>query len=193
MGQVHLNMSMSLDGFVAGSNVGIDLPMGAGGLRLHDWLFNATKSDVDAEVGREVFVTTGAVILGRRTFDVGVGVWGDTPYPTPCFVLTHEIREERIEKSGTFVFVNDGIEDALEKAKAAAGDKNVILMGAETARHYLKAGLVDEMQISLVPVLLGDGIRLFDHININTRHIELESTHVVASPNVTHLRFRVIR
>ena len=191
MGKVILDMSMSLDGFIAGPNVGVELPMGEGGLRLHDWLFNTSASEVDAEVEQEMFATTGAVVLGRRTFDVGQGPWGDTPFPVPCFVLTHEAREELVKKSGTFTFVTDGIESALEKAKAAAGDKNVSVMGANTAQQYIKAGLLDEIQIHLVPVLLGEGRRLFDHIG--TEHIELEGTRVIESLGVTHLRFRVLK
>lgn len=191
MGKVMLDMSMSLDGFIAGPNVGVELPMGEGGERLHEWLFNTAASEVDAEVAQEMLATTGAVVLGRRTFEVGVGEWGDTPFPVPCFVLTHEAREELVKKSGTFTFVTTGIESALEKAKAAAGEKNIRLMGADIAQQFLKAGLLDEIQLNLVPVLLGDGIRLFEHIG--TEQIELESTRVIESPGVTHLKFRVVK
>ena len=152
-----MNMSMSLDGFVAGPNVGIDLPMGAGGERLHDWLFNrnsgqggesrqTSASEVDRAVTQETFATTGAVILGKRTFDVGLTHWGDTPYPVPSFVLTHTPREALVQASGTFTFVTDGIEHALQLAKAAAGEKKINLMGADIAQQYLKAGLVDEIR-----------------------------------------------
>ena len=191
MAKVTLNMSMSLDGFIAGPNVGVELPMGEGGLRLHDWLFNSSASEVDAEVEQEMFAMTGAVVLGRRTYDVGVGPWGDVPFPVPCFVLTHEDREEIVKKSGSFTFVTDGIESALQRARAAAGEKDVRLMGADIAQQFLSAGLLDEIQINLVPVLLGDGIRLFDHIG--AERIELESTRVIESPSVTHLRFRVVK
>lgn len=191
MRKVILDMSMSLDGFIAGSNVGVELPMGEGGLRLHDWLFNTSASEVDAEVEREMSATTGAVVLGRRTFDVGVGQWGDVPFPVPCFVLTHEDREELVKKNGTFTFITDGIKSALQRAKAAAGEKDVRLMGADIAQQFLRASLLDEIQINLVPVLLGDGIRLFDHIG--TEQIELESTRVIESNGVTHLRFRIIK
>lgn len=191
MGKVTLDMSMSLDGFIAGLNVGVDLPMGEGGLRLHDWLFNTSASEVDAEVEREMSATTGAVVLGRRTFDVGVGPWGDVPFPVPCFVLTHEDREQIVKKSGTFTFVTDGIESALQRAKVAAGGKDVRLMGADIAQQFLRAGLLDEIQINLVPVLLGDGVRLFDPIG--AERIELESTRVIQSPGVTHLKFRVVK
>ncbi len=191
MGKVTLDMSMSLDGFIAGPNVGVERPMGEGGERLHEWLFNTSASEVDAEVEREMSATTGAVVLGRRTFDVGVGLWGDVPFPVPCFVLTHEAREELVKKSGTFNFVTDGIESALQRAKAAAGEKDVRLMGANIAQQFLRAGLLDEIQINLVPVLFGEGTRLFDQIG--TKYIELERTRVIQSSAVTHLRFCVIK
>jgi len=189
MGKVLLDVSMSLDGFVAGPNVSVESPMGEGGERLHEWLF-ASASDVDAEVAREMHETTGAVVLGRRTFDVGVGVWEDTPFPVPCFVLTHDPLEERVEKSGTFSFVTD-VESAFQLAKAAAGEKDVRLMGAEVSQQFLEAGLVDEIRIQLAPVLMGNGRRLF--ASLGTEHIELERTAVLESPHVTHLRFRVVK
>jgi len=189
MGKVLLDVSISLDGFVAGPNVSVDSPMSEGGERLHEWLF-ASGSDVDAEVAREMHETTGAVVLGRRTFDVGVGVWEDTPFPVSCFVLTHDPLEERVEKSGTFSFVTD-VESAFQLAKAAAGEKDVRLMGAEVSQQFLEAGLVDETRIQLAPVLMGNGRRLF--ASLGTEHIELERTAVLESPHVTHLRFRVVK
>ena len=191
MGKVTLSMSMSLDGFIAGPNVDVELPMGKGGLRLHDWLFNSSTSEVDAAVEREIFAATGAVILGRRTFDVGVQEWRDTPFPVPCFVLTHRPRAVLVKKSGTFTFVSDGIESALQQAQAVAAEKNISLMGADVAQQFLKAGLLDEIQINLVPVLLGDGVRLFDHLDIEP--MELEKTKVLDSPAVTHLSLRVVK
>ncbi|MBB2740625.1 UNVERIFIED_ORG: dihydrofolate reductase [Microbispora rosea subsp. rosea] len=203
MGKVLLNMSVSLDGFSAGPDVGVERPMGQGGERLHEWLFDSdadrgaydtqkSASSADAEVSDDLFAATGAVVVGRRTFDVGVGLWGDTPFPLPCFVLTHEAREELVMKRGTFTFVTDGIQSALKHAQEAAGEKNVLVMGgANIAQQFVKAGLVDEIQIQLVPVLLGAGTRLFD--NLGTDHIELERTMLNESPHVTHLRFRVVR
>lgn len=179
---------MSLDGFMAGPNVGVETPMGDGGSRLHEWLFD-TASVVDAELAREMSETTGAVVLGRRTFDVGIGVWGDTPFPVPCFVLTHRPHDERIEKSGTFTFVTD-VETALRRARAAAGEKDVRLMGAEVSQHFLRAGLVDEIRIQLAPVLLGQGRRLFERLG--SECIELERTLARESPHAMHLRFRVV-
>ncbi|MFC7649703.1 dihydrofolate reductase family protein [Streptosporangium lutulentum] len=113
--------------------------MGRGGQRLHDWIFNASPNDADAEVIRELFTTTGAVVLGRRTFDVSLGEWEDTPFPAPSFVLTHEVRDELAMKSGTFTFVTDGVESALRLARAAAGEKNVIVMGADVSQQVLRA------------------------------------------------------
>ncbi|MCI4061258.1 dihydrofolate reductase family protein [Micromonospora sp. R77] len=189
MARVLLDVTMSLDGFMAGPNVSVEHPMGEGGLRLHEWLFNTSTSEVDAGIEREMSAT-GAVVLGRRTFDVGINVWNDTPFPVPCFVLTHDPLAERVEKSGTFTFVTD-VRDAHARAVAAAGDQDVRLMGAEVGQQFLAAGLVDEVRIQLAPVLLGAGRRLFE--NLGTEHIELERFRTVESPYVTHLWFRVRR
>lgn len=116
----------------------------------------------DRAVAEGLRAATGAVVLGRRTFDVGIGPWGnDVPYPVPCFVVTHRARPDLRRPSGTFAFV-DGVAAAVERAKAAAGEKTVTLMGADVQRQALAAGLVDEVMISLVPILLGGGTRLFD-------------------------------
>lgn len=184
MAKVVLSYSMSLDGFVAGADVGVDEPMGKGGERLHDWLFKPA-SEVDREMAAEA--SPGAVIVGRRTFDVGLAPWGDTPFPAPTFVVTHEKREPLAMKSGTFTFVTEGIDGAVGQARAAAGAKDVWVMGADVAQQCLKAGLVDEIILQLVPVLLGAGTRLFDRIGERT--IELTPTRTVQSPSVTHLRF----
>jgi len=186
MAKVLLSFSMSLDGFVAGPDVDVDQPMGRGGERLHDWLFKSS-SDIDAEIARENSQRVGATIVGRRTFDVGIGPWEDTPYPAPSFVLTHEKRRPLAMKSGTFTFVNDGIESALRKARAAAGEKDIVVMGADAARQYVAAGLADEIVIQLVPVLLGAGTRLFD--NLTDGPIEFAQAGAVQSPSVTHLTY----
>jgi dihydrofolate reductase len=187
MAKLVLTFSMSLDGFVAGPDISVDQPMGKGGERLHDWMFKSQNS-IDAEMMREQAARPGAVILGRRTFDLGLEPWGDTPYPVPCFVLTHEKREPLAMKSGTFTFVNDGIESALRQAKAAAGGKDVVVMGANTAQQYLKAGLVDEIALQFVPVIMDAGARLFENID---RHVELTVAKAVPSPHVTHLTLRM--
>jgi dihydrofolate reductase len=195
MAKVLIDISMSLDGYVAGPDDDVE--------RLHDWLFsgehvvsraNSTfrATETDAEIIRESFETTGAVIMGRRTFNLGDEPWGAEPaFQVPCFVLTHHARDTETRGETTFTFVTDGIENALDQAKAAAGDKNVTIMGANAAQQYLEAGLVDELQIHLVPVLLGDGTRLFE--DTGTRQIRLERTRAIESPDVAHLRFRVVR
>ncbi len=204
MGKVLLDISMSLDGFIAAPNDDPERPLGDGGQRLHDWVFGGTSdrtgtsprtsaTDSNREVMDESFRTTGAIVMGRRWFDIGEEPWGDNPpFQVPVFVLTHHAREKLIKEGGTtFTFVTDGIESALEQAKAAAGDKNIGVGGANIAQQCLKAGLLDEIQIHLVPVLLGEGRRLFEHIG--TEQIELETTRVISSPGVTHLKFRVVK
>jgi dihydrofolate reductase len=203
MGRILLSMSVSLDGFAAGPDVTAEQPMGRGGERLHEWLFRddgdravaaggVTPAGVDAEQARDRYATTGAVVIGKRTFDVGVGLWQDTPFPVPCFVVTHEPREPLIMKSDSFTFVTDGLRSALRQARRAAGDRNVLIMGGPTTgQQFVRAGLVDEIHMQLVPVLLGTGTRLFDHLG--TDHIELERTGVIESPRVTHLQFRPVR
>jgi dihydrofolate reductase len=191
MPKVVLDMSMSLDGFIAGTNVGKEYPMGMHGENLHTWLFSTPKDKVDADVEREMFAKTGAVILGNRTFEIGVDLWGDVPFPVPAFVLTHKGREKLIKKSGTFTFVTDGIESALQQAQAVAGAKDVRLMGADIAQQFLSVGLIDEIQINHVPILLGDGVRLFEHLGIKNSRLEKER--VLDSPHVTHIRYRVVK
>jgi len=191
MGKVIIAMSMSLDGYVAGPNINVEFPMGEGGLRLHEWLFNSAANKQDEELIRELLATTGAVVLGKRTFDVGLAEWGDTPYPAPSFVVTHRAQPKRIEKSGTFTFVTEGVESAVQRAKIAGGNRNVTLMGASICEQSLEAGLVDEILINLVPVVLAEGSRLFS--GAGHRRVELEQVQVIESPQVTHLRYRVIK
>ena len=193
MGTVIIDMSMSLDGFIAGPKdddkpdrelVALD--------RLHDWMF-PPKGNFQ-EIERERFQNVGAVVMGRRMFNLGEEPWGDDPpFHMPVFVLTHNARDPLVKKGGTtYFFVTNGIESALAQARKAAGHKNVIVMGGANAiQQFLKAGLLDEIHLTLVPVLLGEGIRLFE--NIGTKHIELEKISVMDDPGVTHLRFRVVR
>jgi len=188
MSKVVLFFAMSLDGFIAGPDISSVHPMGIGGERLHRWMFE-NVSPIDMERMREPAERVGAVIVGRRTYDVGIDLWGDTPYPVPTFVLTNEKRDLKQMKSAAFTFVNDGIGSALRQAQMAAGAKDIMLMGANTAQQFIQAGLVDEMILQIVPVLLGAGSRLFDHIG--SEMIELEIPQVVASPAVTHLKFIV--
>jgi dihydrofolate reductase len=190
MGKVVLDITMSLDGFIAGPNVTPKLPMGQGGLRLHDWLF-VTKNEIDAKVLDETVETSGAVIVGRRTYDVAIDdAWGGvSPFKVPAFVVSKDVPEAAKE---SFTFVTDGIESAITQAKAVAGDRNVWVMGgANIAQQYIKARLFDDLQIHIAPVLLGEGIRLFEHIGND--HIELESTRVLETPGAIHLSFRVVK
>jgi dihydrofolate reductase len=192
MGKVILNVSMSLDGYIAGPNHSVSKGMGDGGERLHEWMFQGAKThSINADVVKEIFNTSGAFLMGRRWFDHGEKVWGASTFGMPVFVVTHRMRETIVKGRDTFHFVTDGIESALRQAKAAAGDKNVITGGADLPRQLLKAGLVDEIQISQVPVLLGNGIPLFDATI--RKHIELERIRIIEAPDVTHIRFRVIK
>ena len=191
MGNV-VHMSMSLDGFVAGPNVRVEHPMGEGGERLHEWMFGGAGDPADARVAAEMFSTetVGAVVMGRTTFTVGEAAWGvDGTFGVPCFVVTHRAAETLVKGPTTFTFVTDGIESALAQAEAAADGKDVNVMGADTVQQLLRAGRLDEIQINLVPVLLGDGTRLFD--GLGTGHVELDRARVVESPRMTHLTYRV--
>lgn len=190
MGKVALHFSISLDGFIAGPDISRETPMGEGGMRLHEWMFNESKNAIDTEAVREIFASVGAVVLGRRTFDLGIGEWKDVPFPAPSFVVTHHARAPLAQKSGTFTFVDD-IESAILRARVAAGDKNVVVMGADVAQQALKAGLADELVLQLVPVLMNQGTRLFERLG--TENIELELQRQAPSPNVMHLRYRVLK
>jgi dihydrofolate reductase len=203
MGKVILDITMSLDGFIAGPNDGPERPLGEGGERLFAWYYGGDTdyempsgtmtfkvSPASAELLQEV-QTVGALVTGRRTFDIANAWGGRHPVDVPVFVVTHTVSQEWVYEGSPFTFVTDGVESAVEKAKKAAGDKNVGVGAASIAQQCIRAGLLDEIQIHLAPVLLGDGIRLFDHLG--TEPIELESTRVIDTPGVTHLRFRVAK
>ena len=179
MRKVVLDMSMSLDGFVNGPN-GED-----GGL--HDWYFS--PSGDGPKILDELSQDIGAMVLGKRTFGIQPDGF-DTPYKVPHFVLTHE-PQVNVERDGArFTFVTDGVENALAQAKAAAGDKDVCIAGgASTAQQFLNAGLVNEVQLHLVPVFFGGGLRLFG----TGKETPLEKVRVLESSGVTHLKFRVLR
>jgi dihydrofolate reductase len=203
LAKVVFDITTSLDGFVAGPNDGPEHPLGEGGEKLHEWVYGLAswrephgleggETGRDSDVLEEAMGNLGAVILGRRMFDLAQG-WGDEPpFHAPVFVLTHEAREPLPKKGGTtFTFVNDGIESALGQAQAAAGGKDVgIAGGANTIQQYLSAGLIDEFQVHVAPLLLGGGVRLFDQAPAD---LELETTRVLESPRVTHLKFRVVK
>ena len=200
MGKVFLDITTSLDGFVAGPNDGPGLPLGAGGERLHEWAVRLAswraphgleggETNSSSEVMEEA-LQAGAIVVGKRMFDNAHG-WGENPpFHKPVFVLTHTEREPLAKDGGTtFTFVTDGIESAVEQARAAAGDKDVgIGGGASVAQQCLRAGLLDELQIHVAPLLLGGGVRLFEDVDA-----ELETIRVIDSPGVTHLRYRVVR
>jgi dihydrofolate reductase len=202
-GKVVVDITMSLDGFIAGPNDGPDNGLGDGGDRLHEWVYDLEswrephglsggETNRDSEVMDESFQRLGAVVVGKRMFD-NAGGWGDNPpFHMPVFVLTHEGREELVKEGGTtFTFVTDGVESALEQARAAAGGKDVgVWGGANTIQQFVKAGLLDELQIHIAPLMLGDGIRLFDQMDPD---IQLVCTRVIESPRVTHLRYRVVK
>ncbi|MCD2440773.1 dihydrofolate reductase family protein [Agromyces sp. SYSU K20354] len=193
MSKVIAAISMSLDGFITGPNVTREHQLGDGGDVLHRWLETPDPRDIALLEGMAGGV--GAVLMGRRSYDLaeGDGGWGDAgPVgPAPCFVLTHEApAPETVRAPGVFTFVTDGIRSAVRRASTAAGTKVVAVHGGSAAQQCLAAGLMDELQIHLAPVLLGEGTRLFEHLG---GRIALERTEVVATPNATHLRFRVVR
>jgi dihydrofolate reductase len=192
MGKVIVDITMSLDGFVTGPNDGPGNGLGDGGRVLHEWVFEGRTEADNLLLFEEPMQTLGSYVLGRRTFDIAEKAWGDNPPfgATQVFVLTHRPHETLTRGATTFVFVTDGIESALKKALSAAGAKNVSLMGANISQQYLKAGLVDEMELHIANVLLGAGRPLF--ANIGDKQIRLERIRVIATPAVTHLRYRVI-
>ena len=213
MSKLRFNIAMSLDGFAAGPEQSEENPLGIGGEQLHEWAINlrAFQEAHGREGGEENpsnaviegwFENVGATIMGRNMFGGGPGPWGDDPwmgwwgeeppFHNPVFVITHHAREP-VEMQGgtTFHFVTDGIESALAQAKEAAGEKDVSLGGGATvAQQYLAAGLIDEIDLSLVPILLRGGARLFD--NLGDADVELEQIRVVEAPGVTHVKYRVV-
>ncbi len=204
MGKVATGLTMSLDGFIAGPNDGPENPLGEGGMRLFDWYSSGDTdyempgtemvfrvSPASADLLREAHGTMGAFVTGRRTFDIANGWGGSPPLGVPSFVVTHTVPQEWVYEGSPFTFVTDGVESAIQQARAVAGGKTVAVGAASLAQQCLKLGLLDEIQIHLVPVLLGEGVRLFDHLG--GEPIELESTRVIETPGVTHLTFRVLK
>jgi dihydrofolate reductase len=185
MGKVRTGHSTSLDGFIAGPNDGPEAPMGDGGERLLAWYAGGDTeyrlpgtemvfkvSPQTAELLRGTRRTTGALVTGRRTFDLTNGWGGRHPLDVPVFVVSHTVPQEWVYEGSPFTFVTDGLESALEQAKAIAGDKDVGVVGASLVQQCIRAGVLDEIHVDLVPVLLGDGVRLLDHLG--TEPIELE-------------------
>jgi dihydrofolate reductase len=200
MGKVLAGITMSMDGFVTGPHDRLGAGLGDGGERLHYWVFGgpwtyeggaAGELDpVDKAYIDGVFSSGGAWLVGRTMYDVADG-WGDDPgFGVPVFVVTHRPHETVVKGDTTFEFVTDGTDVALDEARAAAGDKNVILMGgAHLLRQYLAAGVVDEFVLTIAPILLGAGKRLFD--GIERTDIAFERTGVIESPYATHVRYEV--
>jgi dihydrofolate reductase len=204
MGKVSTGLSMSLDGFIAGPNDGPERPLGDGGERLFEWYSGGDTeyrlpgtemvfrvSPQSAELLREAHGKMGAFVTGRRTFDITDGWGGRPPLGVPTFVVTHTVPRDWVYEGSPFTFVTDGVESAVEQAKAVAGDKDVAVGAASIVQQCMRAGLLDEIHVDLVPVLLGDGVRLFKGLGITP--IELESTSVIVAPGVTHLGFKVLR
>ncbi len=211
MDLVTSHISISLDGFVAGPNQSLENPIGEGGLRLHDWVFTTAawlrqqgleggNDNEDSRLVDEVVANVETYIMGRKMFGGGPGPWDQTwkgwwgddpPYHTPVFVLTHHPREPLEMQGGTtFIFVTDGIESAMDQARAAAGDGVVsIAGGASTIQQFLAAGMLDELYVHIVPIILGRGERLFENVGDPV----LEPVKVIASPTVTHIKYRIVR
>ncbi len=211
MNSVTCQISVSLDGFVAGPNQSLENPLGEGGMRLHEWAF-ATKGwraqhgleggepGADSEVAEEATEGIGAYVMGRKMFGGGDGPWDESwrgwwgenpPFHTPVFVLTHHPREPlRMEGGTTFAFVTGGIESALEQARPAAGERDVAIAGgASVVQQCLAAGLLDELHLHIVPIILGAGERLLEGVGDPV----LQPVKVVASAAVTHIKYRVVR
>lgn len=203
MGKVTANMSMSLDGFIAGPNSGPENPLGNGGTELHQWQYELASwrermglegglTNRSDDLVRASFDRTDAYVMGKRMFDEGEAGWpDDPPFRAPVFVVTHEERVPWVREGGTtFTFVNEGIERALEQAQDAADGKDVqVAGGANVIQQCLDAGLIDEFTVHVAPVLLGDGVPLFDRID--PTHLALEKEEAIDTPRVTHLRYRV--
>jgi dihydrofolate reductase len=211
MGQVKCQISISLDGFVAGPNQSLENPIGEGGMRVHEWMFETAEwarmqnlpprpETPDSAIVREIASNpgVGSYIMGRNMFDHRRGEWDeswrgwwgeDPPYHAPVFVLTHHKRDPIPMQGGTtFHFVTDGVESALKRAREAAGDKDVrIAGGAQTIQQFLRAGVLDELYLHIAPVLLGSGERLLDGVG----NPKLTPISVIASPNVTHINYRI--
>lgn len=198
MGKVVIDMSMSLDGFIAGPNDSKEQLLGDHGEILHEWLFSGNVeskhntffklSSESRDVLDSALDTVGAILTGRRTFDLVDGWGGSHPSGVPVFVLTHHPPKEMAAGRTPFTFVTDGIEGAVRRAKGAAGEKHVGVSGASAAQQCLEAGFVDELHIHLVPVLLGGGVRLFDSI---PRNIKIDIIRTIEAPGVTHLVYRI--
>jgi dihydrofolate reductase len=210
MSNVRVQITVSVDGYVAGPNQSLEHPLGEGGEGLHEWAFelkafrdahalDGGEVNASTPVAEEALANVGAEIMGRGKFGGGPGPWRDgqwrgwwgedPPFHMPVFVLTHHDREPLTLGDTTFTFVSDGIESALDRARAAAGGKDVVIGGgADVVNQYLRAGLVDELELHIVPLLLGAGARLFDGVG---PELKLEQVRAVDAPGVTHVKYRL--
>lgn len=206
MGKVVSGLTMSLDGYIAGPNDGPEHPLGENGMQLFDWYESGDTeytvpsgtmafhiSAESAQMLDETFSAIGALVTGRRTFDITDGWGGQHPVDAPIFVVTHEVPHEWIERypDAPFTFVTDGIESAVAQAQAVAGDQDVAVGAASLVQQALKAGLLDEMHVSLVPLLLGGGVRLFE--DFGSEPVKMEITRVINDPDVTQITYRVVK
>jgi dihydrofolate reductase len=212
MSNVRVHISVSADGYVAGPNQSLENPLGEGGESLHDWIIplrawrephgkEGGEENVSNVVVEESRANVGAQIMGRGMFGGGPGPWGEDPwrgwwgeeppFHMPVFVLTRHAREPLTLADTTFTFVTDGVESALEQARAAADGKDVAIAGGASAiNQYLAAGLVDELELNIVPLVLGGGARLFEGVRPD---LKLEQIRAVDAPGVTHLKYRVLK
>ena len=203
MGKVVFNMTMSLDGFVAGPNDNPDNGLGDGGEALFNWYFSGNTeisisegtpvlkvSPQSAELLKQSFETYGAGVWGRKTFEIA-HAWGGHPPGSPCFIVTHSAPQEWIYEGSPFTFVTDGVESAIRQAKEAPGDKDVVVCTASILQQCLNLGLVDEIHLDVAPLLLGKGVRLFDRLNIAPT--ELELIRAIEAPGVIHLGYRLVK
>jgi dihydrofolate reductase len=212
MSKVRADISVSVDGYVAGPNQSMENPLGENGEGLHDWVVQLRAwrtmagmeggiENVSSAVFTDAYTNVGAEIMGRGKFgppkrgpwdDSWQGWWGDDPpFHKPVFVLTHHAREPLTLSDTTFTFVTDGIEGALERARDASGDKDVFIGGgADVINQFLAAGLLDELELHVAPILLGGGARLFEGVGADVR---LEPIRTIEAPGVTHLKYRVTR
>ncbi len=203
MGKVTFNMTMSLDGFVAGPNDGPENGLGDGGDGLFTWYFSGDTevlmsegvpplkvSKQSAEILKEAISSYGAGVWGRRTFDIA-HAWGGNPPGSPAFIVTHNVPQEWVKEGSPFIFVTDGVESAIRQAKEAAGDKDVVICTPSILQQALKLGLVDEIHVDVAPILIGGGVSLFDRLGMGPINFECISN--VQTPHVTHLGFRVIK
>jgi dihydrofolate reductase len=205
MSNTFVDVGISLDGYIAGPKGSPQNPMGGAAMRIHEWIFQQASflehlgmqggtTGPDNEIVKAIFARAGAYVMGRRMFDEGEACWPENaPFHAPVFVLTHEPREPWVRPGGTtFYFVTDGLESALRQAREVCGGKDVrISGGADTIRQAFRAGVVDEVTLHLAPVVLGEGIRLFEGLSGND--LNLEQTAVIVSPTVTHMNYRVKR